>query len=100
MGRCPLFRDQQPAALRIVGPCELPTIDTSTVQEGCAEFVVQEIAGRRLEDRVLDALRLCELAGRFETVDSERVRFEAPRHVAPRDEVLIADELRSGGLIP
>jgi len=100
MGRCPILRSEQPATLRFVGPCQLPTIDVNSVQQGCTEFVIQTPAGRRLEDRVLDALRLCQIAADFETVDSAQVDFQGHgRGVQLPDEVRIADRLRARGIL-
>jgi len=100
MGCCPLFRNQQPAALRFVGPCERPVIDQAQVQAGRTEFVVQTPAGRRLEDRVLDAVRLCQIAAGFESVDPTQVSFERTPDEGVPDHVRIAEELRAGGLTP
>lgn len=97
VGRCPLLNSEQPALLRFVGPCERPTIDGASVQLGRTEFVVQTPAGRRLQDRVLDAVRLCEIAARFESVDPQQVGFERSAGPEPPDDIRIADELRAGG---
>ncbi len=99
VGRCPLLRDEQPAALRIVGPCHLPAIDVNSVQLGCTEFVIQSPPGRRLEDRVLDAVRLCEIASRFDSVDADQVGFGAVESLGLPDEARIADGLRASGMI-
>lgn len=98
VGRCPLIRCEQAANLRFVGPCERPTIDHELVQTGRTEFVVQSPAGRRLEDRVLDAVRLCEVAASFDSVDPSRVGFERTPGPGLPDDVRIADQLRLGGL--
>lgn len=99
MGRCPILRNEQPAALRFVGPCQLPAIDVDSVQLGCTEFVIQSPAGRRLEDRVMDALRLCEIAANFESVDSDQIGFGGLDNVDLPDEARIADQLRTGGVL-
>ena len=98
MGRCPLFRSDQPATLRLVGACQLPTVNVDSVQQGCTEFVVQVPAGRRLEDRVLDALRLAEIAANFKQVDASQVGFDYEQQTEAPDEVLIADKLRLRGI--
>ena len=51
-----------PARIRSVGPEQRPEIDPSAIENGAAEFVFQEPAGRRLEDRVLDVVRICQVA--------------------------------------
>jgi len=98
MGRCPLFRNAQPASLRMVSAVQMPTIDVASVENGCTEFVVQVPPGRRLEDRVLDALRLAEVAANFAHVDPERVGFDCCSPCGAPDEVLIADKLRLNGI--
>lgn len=99
MGRCPIFRNEQPAALRFVGPCQLPAIDVNAVQRGCTEFVIQSPAGRRLEDRVLDAIRLCEIAANFESVDPSQVGFGNRDLDSLSDEARIATQLRACGMV-
>ncbi|MFT7668062.1 MAG: hypothetical protein ACI8X5_000749 [Planctomycetota bacterium] len=98
VGRCPLLGNQQPAALRLVGPCQLPSINIESVQLGCTEFVVQTPAGRRLEDRVLDAVRLCQVAASFEKVDSAQVAFGGSKDLDLPDEARIADRLIECGI--
>lgn len=80
--------------VRLVGPCELPQIDQSTVQDGMTEFVLQLPAGRRLEDRVLDVLRVCQLASERESA----VQLFAAAHDQEPDEFLIAAQLLSNEL--
>jgi hypothetical protein len=81
------------ARIRIVGPSDLPTIDPRAVQSGEAEFVIQAPAGRKLKDRVLDVLRVCQLA----SVDSEGtarpIRLVVQEGLARPDEFLIASQL-------
>ncbi len=99
VGRCPLFQGERPVRLRVVGPAEPVRIDGSTVEGGVVEFVVQEPPGRRLEDRVMDVVRLCRLAAAMAGVDTTRIAFfEGGGRPAP-DEFLIADRLREGGLL-
>lgn len=80
------------ARVRIVGPSDLPRIDTAAVLRGEAEFVFQEPAGRRLEDRVLDVLRICHLASEVGTSGSRVELVPPPAGRAP-DEFLIASQL-------
>ena len=80
-----------PVRVRVVGPCERPEIDRRAVEEGTPEFVFQEPAGRRLEDRVLDVLRVCQLAADDVAIDARRVRLVAPEQEP--DEFLIASHL-------
>lgn len=99
MGRCPLLRSEQPARVSFVSACQPVSIDVETVQQGRTEFVVQMPVGRRLEDRVLDGLRLIALASNFENVDSARVRFSGQGDPDAPDEVLIIDKLRVDGFL-
>ncbi|MBL8863694.1 MAG: hypothetical protein JNK02_17015 [Planctomycetes bacterium] len=80
------------ARVRVVGPSDLPRIDSAAVLRGEAEFVFQEPAGRRLEDRVLDVLRVCQLAGEVGASPSE-VELVAPATGPAPDEFLIASQL-------
>ena len=81
------------ARIRMVGPCSLPEIDRRVVADGATEFVFQELAGRRLEDRVLDVLRVCQLASADVNIDAERVRLVVPDREHEPDEFLIASQL-------
>lgn len=80
------------ARVRVVGPSDLPRIDSEAVLRGEAEFVFQEPAGRRLEDRVLDVLRVCHLAGEVGAPASQVALVPPPAGPAP-DEFLIASQL-------
>lgn len=80
------------ARVRIIGPSDLPEIDLSLIDCGEAEFVFQEPAGRKLEDRVLDVLRICHLASETDAAERCRVQLEASAGEEP-DEFLIATQL-------
>ena len=84
------------ARIRVVGPCELPKIDRDRVVEGMTEFVLQQQAGRRLEDRVLDVLRLCQVAAVSEGPEKNSVTFERTGNDDLPDELRIATHLRGG----
>ena len=87
----------RPARIRSVGPAELPSLDPQAVENGIAELVFQGPAGRRLEDRVLDTLRVCGIATRSEGVDPDHILFETKsERCRPADEVLIAERLLDG----
>lgn len=88
------------ARIRMVGPCELPEIDRQAVAEGGTEFVFQEPAGRRLEDRVLDVLRVCQLASSDDSIDARRVRLYVPDPEQEPDEFLIASQLLADDIGP
>ena len=77
--------------VRVVGPCETPDLDSEAMQEGATEFVFQEPAGRRLEDRVMDVLRICQIAAAQEGTAARDVRLVSSDEVP--DEFLIASQL-------
>lgn len=83
----------RPACIRSVGPTDLPTLDPEAVEKGLTEVVYQEPAGRRLEDRVLDALRIRRIAAGSADVDGEQVAFQVPPDQRSCDAVLIAERL-------
>lgn len=97
IGRCPLFQTSQPGRIRRVSACDHAQIDVPCVEQGTIDIVIQGLPARRLEDRVMDVLRVWQAASQMEGVDAERLRLEMPsRHDAP-DEFLIVEELRAGG---
>lgn len=90
-----------PARIRVVGPCEAPQVDPEAIHPGEIEFVLQFPAGRRLEDRVLDLLRLCQVAAEKEDLPADQVRFSS--QLAEKDEFLIASQLLADdlpGIVP
>jgi len=90
----PVWHDgRRPARVRMVGPSERPEVDRGAVEGGDADFVFQEPAGRRLEDRVLDVLRVCQLAVGTDGIDSGRLHFVSPSDRREPDEFLIAKQL-------
>jgi len=58
-----------------------------------AEFVLQERAGRRLLDRVLDLVQLAQVAVTTEGIDRGRVTLSCPANEREPDEFLIAEHL-------
>ncbi len=86
--------------LRILPADQPPEIDLPAVRSGMIEYALQLPAGRRLEDRVLDVLRVCELAASRENVRRREVLlFVADGEVEP-DEFLIASQLMAGEIGP
>ena len=98
----PFHPEPAGVCVREVSASELPTVRLETVTAGWAEVVLQVPAGRRLEDRVLDLLRVVQVSLTTCGVDVEAVRMEA--FVAgddgnrPADEVVIADRLVRAGI--
>lgn len=85
--------------VRVVGPSDLPHIDPRVIENGESEFVLQEPAGRKLEDRVLDVLRICRLAAAAESSNPRQILFGASRGQQP-DEFLIASQLLADEIEP
>jgi hypothetical protein len=85
--------DTRTSRVRMVGPSELPEIDRSSVEQGMTELVFQQPAGRRLEDRVLDVLRVCQLATSTEGQDPREIALVARDRRRVPDEFLIASQL-------
>ena len=98
VARCPLFHEDRPVRLRMIGPCDAPAIDRTCIEAGSIDLVLQVPAGRRLEDRVLDVLRMFEVIESLEGVDPSQVSLANRPNGNRPDEFLIASELRSGGL--
>lgn len=88
----------EPTGARIREVCcgELPEVDHAAVGKGEVEFVFQVPAGRRLEDRVLDVLRVFQVVMNS-GLDPDRVQL-ANGHDEPPDEFMIARELLEAGL--
>lgn len=73
-------------------------LDFSAVEEGGTDLVFQYPPERRLEDRVLDVLRVVAAACSVENVDCSKVSFQ-PSDSCPQDEFAIVQYLREMGLI-
>jgi len=71
-------------------------VDAHLLENGQAEFVFQEPAGRRLEDRVLDVVRICQVAFQTAGIDRLQVRFDFNADTDGPDEYLIAEQLFAG----
>jgi len=87
--RLPL--EHQEVMVRMVGPCESPDLDREAMSRGMTEFVFQEPAGRRLEDRVMDVLRMCQVAAAQEGRSTRDVRLVCSEETP--DEFLIVTQL-------
>lgn len=93
------------AIVRSVGPAVRPAPCPETARAGTAEFILQEPAGRRLTDRVMDVMQVCRLALATKGIDRVHVHHAHPsvQHRDPgashtvrnTDELLIAEQLLS-----
>jgi len=95
-GRRSLELTEARIRLRVVPAERIPEIDRQAVAGGVIEYVLQFPAGRRLEDRVLDVVRICELAAARAGVEPCEVQLYSPSGVPDPDEFLIASELLAG----
>lgn len=85
------------AAIREVPAAELPAVDSLRVAGGCIDFVFQVPAGRRLEDRVLDLVRVYHVAI-HQGVEPLAIQLVASADEQCRDEFLIARGLLQRGM--
>ena len=69
------------------------------INDGCLDFVWQIPAGRRLEDRVLDVLRVWQVAVHYSGMDPSEVRLVAPIPGQEPDEFMIASRLLAQGIL-
>jgi hypothetical protein len=88
--RCHMRAEPGPVRVRMVGPCDLPVVDGAVLDEGVIEYVFQTPAGRRLEDRVLDVVRVAQIAAEHEGIELRRVELHVPAEDARPDEMQIA----------
>jgi hypothetical protein len=86
--------------LRILPPERPPEVDMPAVRSGVIEYALQLPAGRRLEDRVLDVLRVCQLAASRESIRPQDVVLYSPDSETEPDEFLIASKLMTGEIEP
>jgi len=73
-------------------------LDWALVEAGGSDLVFRYPEARRLEDRVLDLLRVVGAACSFESIDCRQVRFH-PSDSCIQDEFAIAEFLRRQGWI-
>lgn len=93
----PFHPQAKGALVREVPTTELPEIAVESVAEGRVDFVFQVPAGRRLEDRVLDLLRVYQVAI-HSGVDPARIELVPHGEGKLADEFLIASGLVQQGL--
>jgi hypothetical protein len=96
-GTSPFHPVPSGALIREVPTTELPEIAVDSVAEGRVDFVFQVPAGRRLEDRVLDLLRVYQVAV-HSGVDPARIQLVPHSEEKHPDEFLIASGLVKRGL--
>ncbi|QDU65049.1 hypothetical protein Pla86_01120 [Planctomycetes bacterium Pla86] len=78
---------------------QAPRLDWDSIADGQVQLVVENVPGRRLEDRVLDLLRTIQAAREQAQLDDGRLTLRTGERDAARDEVMIVDRLLSDGRI-
>ncbi|MBI5432941.1 MAG: hypothetical protein HZA52_08945 [Planctomycetes bacterium] len=84
--------------LREFDSADQPEISFEPIYDGCVDFAMQIPPGRRLEDRVLDVLRVWQAAASTCGVDTSKVTFVEPRAQPESDAFFIAGQLLKQGL--
>lgn len=85
----------RPAIVRSVPAGEVAEVDDATVRSGSVELVFEEPSGRALPDRVLDVVRVSQVALRTQGIDRLQIHFGCLEsgEEGLADEYLIADQL-------
>ena len=81
------------ARIRLVKSSQRPEPEFAAIADGEVDFVYQVPAGRKLEDRVLDCLRIYRVAADYCESDAEHIRLEGHS-----DEFMIARRLIGEGI--
>jgi hypothetical protein len=87
------------AWIRQTTTCDLPEICMDAITDGCLDFVWLIPAGRRLENRVLDVLRVWQVAVNYSGLAPSEVRLVAPIPGQEPDEFMIASRLLAQGIL-
>ena len=95
-GQSPFHPCPKGAWIRQAAPGEDMEVSIEAISEGCVDFVYRATPGRRLEDRVLDVLRVWQAALNG-GVDQETVRFVPSAPQDAPDEFMIAERLLERG---
>ena len=72
-------------------------LDWDQIADGRPQCVLERQAGRRLEDRVLDLIRVIRAARDLAGMDDPRIGLRTPEADRARDEVLIVERLLAEG---
>ena len=83
--------------MRAVEVLEEDQINWDAVEQGQTELIFRYPKNRRLEERVLDVLRITDAAGSVESTDHLEVRYAGGECDHPPDELVIAGLLRTKG---
>lgn len=97
-GGCPFHPKPSGAWIREVSSCDLPEICVDSIADGRLEFVWQVPAGRKLEDRVLDVLKVWQVAVAYSGLEPEQVELVTAVAGHESDEFMIASKLIAQGI--
>ncbi len=90
------------ACLRFISSTSAPEINSEAIAAGKLDLVFQIPPGRRLEDRVLDLLRIWQVVTGHSGVDPDQIEIVCPApdqaEAREADEFLIANGLIATGL--
>jgi len=95
-GQSPFHPCPKGAWIRQAAPDEDLELSIDAISQGCVDFIYRVPPGRRLEDRVLDALRVWQAALNG-GVDPDTVRFVPSERLGAPDEFMIAEKLLERG---
>jgi len=87
-------RDGSPTRLRLATSGRDEELDWGRIEGGEADLIFKTDLGRRLEDRVLDVLRLVTCAATLEGMEERKIELLPEDRAAAADELLIAQALR------
>ena len=96
LARSAFTAEGAPVHLRLCGDLETCAVDWHAVEQGTSDLVFHHPPNRRLEDRVLDVLRLTEAACSLGSIECASVQYFAGCQPLP-DEFVIADLVREKG---
>ena len=94
------FQGARPCCIRAAGPADPIKLDPAAVEKGTIEILIQAPAGRKLEDRVLDLLRVYHHARRMPTIraqalaiSNEPIEAQGETPAGPRQRCGTPDEV-------
>ena len=90
------------ARVRFIDSSDLPEIDIEPIAEGKLDLVFQAPPGRKLEDRVLDVLRIWQVVAAQSGLGSDAMELIPQTHTTSGcrdDEFMIAAELIANGMV-
>lgn len=97
-GGSPFHPKPAGACLRQMESFDLPEVCMDAISDGCLDFVWPIPPGRKLEDRVLDVLRVWQVAVHYSGLTPEQVHLVAPIPGQEPDEFMIASHLLLQGV--